>query len=70
MQWHEQTWDGIKPSNIGCVREKPELADIGLVAEVPETRRCVGTEGFLPPEGPATAQARAPGSLWRPRAPT
>ncbi|MBI2947298.1 MAG: tetratricopeptide repeat protein, partial [Verrucomicrobia bacterium] len=35
----------------------PKLADIGLVADVGEARSFVGTEGFIPPEGPGTAQA-------------
>jgi WD40 repeat protein len=33
------------------------LADIGLVADVNEARSYVGTEGFIPPEGPGTPQA-------------
>jgi len=36
---------------------KPKLADIGLVAGVGDTLSFVGTEGFIPPEGPGTAQA-------------
>jgi TolB-like protein len=35
----------------------PKLADIGLVADVDEARSFVGTVGFIPPEGPGTAQA-------------
>jgi serine/threonine protein kinase len=35
----------------------PKLADIGLVADVSEARSFVGTEGFIPPEGPGTPQA-------------
>jgi TolB-like protein len=35
----------------------PKLADIGMVAEVSEARSHVGTEGFIPPEGPGSAQA-------------
>jgi serine/threonine protein kinase len=30
----------------------PKLADIGLVSSVDATRSYVGTEGFVPPEGP------------------
>jgi len=47
----------IKPANIIFVSGKPKLADIGLVAEVAEQRPAasqVGTEGYLPPEGPGT----------------
>ena len=47
----------IKPSNIIFVGGQPKLADIGLVAEVSEARSFVGTEGFIPPEGPGTVQA-------------
>src|SRR5262249_47957014 len=47
----------IKPSNIIFVRDQPKLADIGLVASVSEARSFVGTEGFIPPEGPGTPQA-------------
>ena len=47
----------IKPANIIFVGGVPKLADIGLVAEVSEARSYVGTEGFIPPEGPGTPQA-------------
>jgi WD40 repeat protein len=47
----------IKPSNIIFVKGTPRLADIGLVAEVGEARSFVGTQGFIPPEGPGTPQA-------------
>ena len=47
----------IKPGNIIFVGGAPKLADIGLVATVDETRSYVGTEGFIPPEGPGTPQA-------------
>jgi hypothetical protein len=47
----------IKPSNIIFVHGAPKLADIGLVAETAEAESFVGTEGFIPPEGPNSAQA-------------
>src|SRR5262249_3435071 len=47
----------IKPSNIIFVGGVPKLADIGLVIEVAEARSYVGTEGFIPPEGPNSPQA-------------
>ena len=47
----------IKPSNIIFVGGVVKLADIGLVAALDETRSYVGTEGFIPPEGPGTPQA-------------
>src|SRR6266849_5962560 len=47
----------IKPSNIIFVGGVPKLADVGLVAGVDEARSYVGTEGFIPPEGPGTPQA-------------
>jgi serine/threonine protein kinase len=47
----------IKPSNIVFVNGFPKLADIGLVTEFAEDKAYVGTEGFIPPEGPGTVQA-------------
>jgi len=47
----------IKPSNIIFVGRVPKLADAGLVVGVGETRSYVGTEGFMPPEGPGSPQA-------------
>jgi WD40 repeat protein len=47
----------IKPSNVIFVAGRPKLADIGLVAAAGDSRSFVGTEGFIPPEGPGTAQA-------------
>ena len=47
----------IKPSNIIFVNGVPKLADIGLVTETAKARSFVGTEGFIPPEGPNSPQA-------------
>lgn len=47
----------IKPSNVIFVAGKPKLADIGLVTDVGSSRSFVGTEGFIPPEGPGAPQA-------------
>jgi WD40 repeat protein len=47
----------IKPSNVIFVDGVPKLADLGMVASVDATLSFVGTEGFLPPEGPGTPQA-------------
>src|SRR5207248_3881357 len=47
----------IKPSNIIFVQGRHKLADIGLVAAADETLSFVGTEGFIPPEGPGTPAA-------------
>ena len=48
----------IKPSNIIMVDGMPKLADIGLVTEIGlDGRSFVGTEGYIPPEGPGTPQA-------------
>ncbi|MEI7910899.1 MAG: SUMF1/EgtB/PvdO family nonheme iron enzyme [Verrucomicrobiota bacterium] len=46
----------VKPSNVIFVNGKAKLADIGLVA-VRGQRTFVGTEGFVPPEGPGSSQA-------------
>lgn len=47
----------IKPSNVIFVAGQPKLADIGLVTDVGSSHSFVGTEGFIPPEGPGTPQA-------------
>jgi serine/threonine protein kinase len=47
----------VKPSNILYVGGAPKLGDIGLVGEVGGSASYVGTEGYIPPEGPGTAQA-------------
>jgi WD40 repeat protein len=47
----------IKPSNVIFVSGQPKLADIGLVTNVGSSQSFVGTEGFIPPEGPGTPQA-------------
>lgn len=47
----------VKPSNIIFINGVPKLADLGLVADISEARSFVGTEGFIPPEGPGTPQA-------------
>ncbi|HTG44733.1 MAG TPA: serine/threonine-protein kinase, partial [Verrucomicrobiae bacterium] len=47
----------IKPSNIIFVNGVPKLADIGLVADMATAQSYVGTEGYIPPEGPGNPQA-------------
>ncbi len=47
----------IKPANIIFVNGRPKLADIGMVATIDATCSFVGTEGYLPPEGPGTPRA-------------
>ncbi|MHB8521234.1 MAG: protein kinase domain-containing protein [Limisphaerales bacterium] len=54
---HDLVHRDIKPSNIIFVGGIPKLADIGLVASATDARSFVGTEGFIPPEGPGTPQA-------------
>jgi WD40 repeat protein len=54
---HELVHRDIKPSNIIFVHGMPKLADIGLVTGLDATRSFVGTEGYLPPEGPGTQRA-------------
>ena len=46
----------IKPSNIIFIEGAPKLADIGLVAASGQ-QSFVGTEGYMPPEGPGTPRA-------------
>jgi hypothetical protein len=47
----------VKPSNVIFVNGQAKLADIGLVTGVHEERSFVGTEGFIPPEGPGSERA-------------
>ncbi len=46
----------IKPANIIFVGGVPKIADIGLVAATGQDSY-VGTEGYVPPEGPGSVQA-------------
>ena len=46
----------IKPSNVVFVDGEAKLVDIGLVAPTGQ-RTFVGTEGFVPPEGPGSPSA-------------
>jgi len=54
---HKLVHRDVKPGNVIFVAGVPKLADIGLVAETSESKSYVGTEGFIPPEGPGTPQA-------------
>jgi serine/threonine protein kinase len=47
----------VKPANIIFVNGFPKLVDVGLVTEMFKSSSRVGTEGFIPPEGPGTARA-------------
>jgi WD40 repeat protein len=47
----------VKPSNVVFVARVPKLADIGLVSATDSSRSFVGTEGFVPREGPGSPQA-------------
>jgi len=57
LHTHDLVHRDIKPSNIIFVKGRPKLADIGLVTDVGDAKSIVGTEGYLAPEGPGTAQA-------------
>lgn len=45
----------VKPSNVLYQDGVPKLADPGLVAFSNEQQSLVGTDGFIPPEGPGAA---------------
>ncbi len=47
----------VKPSNVIFVGGVPKLADIGLVAIASDSATFIGTEGFVPPEGPGSTSA-------------
>jgi WD40 repeat protein len=47
----------VKPGNLIFVHGRAKLADVGLVTSDGEGRTFVGTEGYIPPEGPGTAVA-------------
>jgi WD40 repeat protein len=47
----------VKPGNIIFVNGRAKLADIGLVSTRNEGRTFVGTEGYIPPEGPGSPTA-------------
>src|SRR5262249_5337738 len=47
----------VKPSNIIFVDGVPKLADIGLVTAIGESVSFVGTEGYVPPDGPGSPGA-------------
>jgi len=53
---HKLTHRDVKPSNIIYIRDRPTLADPGLVA-LSGQNTFVGTEGYVPPEGPGKPQA-------------
>ena len=57
MHKHGLVHRDIKPSNVIFVNGVPKLGDIGLVTEAGDTQSIVGTEGYIPPEGPGTPQA-------------
>ena len=57
MHRHGLVHRDIKPSNIVFVKGVPKLADIGLVTPMAAPGRelsLVGTEGYMPPEGPGS----------------
>jgi WD40 repeat protein/serine/threonine protein kinase len=54
---HHLVHRDVKPSNVIFVNGVPKLADIGLVATVDDSQSIVGTEGYLPPEGPGSVPA-------------
>lgn len=47
----------VKPGNVIYVNGRAKLADIGLVSVGNEKRTFVGTEGYIPPEGPGSPSA-------------
>lgn len=54
---HRLVHRDVKPGNIIFVNGRAKLADIGLVSTRNEGRTFVGTEGYIPPEGPGSPAA-------------
>jgi serine/threonine protein kinase len=57
---HQLIHRDIKPGNIIYVNDRPKFADIGLVTDIGAPGQdvsCLGTEGYIPPEGPGTPAA-------------
>ena len=57
LHHHGLTHRDIKPANIIFRRGAPQLADMGLLTEIGEGASRVGTEYFIPPEGPGRPPA-------------
>jgi WD40 repeat protein len=57
LHQHKLVHRDVKPSNIIFIDGVPKLADIGLVAKAGEQCSFVGTEEFVPREGPGNPQA-------------
>ena len=53
---HELAHRDVKPTNVIFINGRVKLADAGLVAHSNQ-RSFVGTEGYIPPEGPGTPRA-------------
>jgi WD40 repeat protein/serine/threonine protein kinase len=54
---HDLVHRDVKPANIIFVNGVPKLADIGLITRADDAHSYVGTEGFIPDEGPGSQQA-------------
>ncbi len=54
----------IKPSNIIYLRGRACLADVGLVSEARESSSCVGTAGYMAPEGPGLRRPISTAWAW------
>jgi WD40 repeat protein len=57
LQRHGLVHRDVKPGNIIYVNGRAKLADLGLVSTGGEGRTFVGTEGYVPPEGPGSTGA-------------
>jgi len=60
LHQHQLIHRDIKPSNIIFIRDRPKLADLGLVTDIGGTGKDVsilGTHGYIAPEGPGSPSA-------------
>jgi WD40 repeat protein len=54
LHQHSLVHRDLKPANVVYIRGQPRLTDIGLTCRANSGASIVGTDGFIPPEGPGS----------------